>query len=79
MSSLHGVTAGLPAHQRVLPSVAAGEDVPVHFPLPGVPVSGLGGVLGGLVDAHGAARELDRGARDDIGVKGLVGFAVGGV
>jgi hypothetical protein len=49
--ALHGVCAGLPAHERVLPSVALGQDVPVHAPLVTVPVAGLGGGLCGAVDA----------------------------
>lgn len=50
--ALHVVCTGLPAHQRVLPPVALGEDVPVHAPLVAVPVAGLGGGLCGAVDAE---------------------------
>lgn len=49
--ALHGVCARLPAHERVLPPVALGQDVPVHTPCVAVPVAGLGGGLCGAVDA----------------------------
>jgi hypothetical protein len=49
--ALHGVCGGLPAHERVLPSVALGKDVPVETPLVTVPVAGLSGGLCGAVDA----------------------------
>lgn len=50
-SALHGVGGRLPAHERVLPSVALGEDVPVDAPLVSVPVARLSGGLCGAVDA----------------------------
>lgn len=62
MRALHEVARRLPSHQGVLPSVALGQDVPVHPPLLGLPVAGLGGGLGWLVDAHGAALQLHGGA-----------------
>jgi hypothetical protein len=31
--AVHEVGRRLPAHERVLPSVALGEDVPVHQPV----------------------------------------------
>lgn len=39
--SLHEVARRLPAHQRVLPSVALGKDIPVHAPVVSSPRSGL--------------------------------------
>ena len=51
VGALHEVARGLPAHERVLPAVAFGEDVPVHAPLVTVPVAGLLGGLRGAVDA----------------------------
>lgn len=48
--ALHEVGAGLPTHQRVLPAVALGERIPVHTPVAAVPVAGLCGGFGGLVD-----------------------------
>ena len=53
MRALHEVGGGLPAHQGVLPSVAFGENVPVHAPVVAVPVAGLGGGFGGTVDSNG--------------------------
>ena len=53
MRALHEVGRGLPAHQRVLPSVALGEDIPVQAPVVAVPVAGLGRGLGGAVDSAG--------------------------
>lgn len=55
LGALHHVGGRLPAHERVLPSVALGEDVPVHAPVVALPVAGLRGGLGLLVDA---VREL---------------------
>lgn len=49
--AVHEVGRRLPAHEGVLPSVTLGKDVPVHQPVRGVPVAGLCGCLGGLVDA----------------------------
>lgn len=43
--ALHVVGRGLPAHQRVLPAVALGENVPVHAPAVRVPVARLSGGL----------------------------------
>lgn len=51
--AVHEVGRRLPAHQRVLPAVALWQDVPVHEPVRRVPVAGLGGRLGGAVDAGG--------------------------
>lgn len=48
---LHEVARGLPTHQRVLPSVTLGEDVPVHAPVLSAEVAGLSRRLGLLVDA----------------------------
>ena len=49
--ALHHVGTGLPAHERVLPSVALGQHVPVDAPLVAVPVAGLSGGLCGAIDA----------------------------
>jgi hypothetical protein len=49
--SLHIVSGRLPAHQRVLPSVALGKDIPVHAPALASPFTGLSGRFGLLVDA----------------------------
>jgi hypothetical protein len=51
VGALHEVGGRLPAHQRVLPAVAFGEDVPVHAPGVGAPCSGLGGWFYWLVDS----------------------------
>lgn len=61
--ALHGVRARLPAHQRVLPAVALGHNVPVHLPVVLVPVAGLLGGFGGFVDAVVRIRngQLERG------------------
>jgi len=50
MCALHEIGRGLPAHQRILPSVALGENIPVHAPLVAVPVAGLSCCLGRTVD-----------------------------
>jgi hypothetical protein len=89
VSSLHGITARLPPHQKVLPSVSPREHIPIHPPLPSVPISGLGGGLGGLVDADDSRLELKRGAGDEgsieditfranVGVFGRWGVGTGG-
>lgn len=49
--SLHVVARRLPSHQRVLPSVALGENVPVHPPALAAPVTRLRGGLRLPVDA----------------------------
>lgn len=49
--AVHEVGRGRPAHERVLPSVALGEHVPVHEPVFRCPVAGLCGGLCRLVDA----------------------------
>ena len=49
--ALHEIGRGLPAHERILPSVAFGENVPVHTPLVTVPVTRLSRGFGGAVDA----------------------------
>lgn len=51
VGALHVVTRRLPAHQRVLPAVALGEDVPVHAPVVALPVTGLRSGFRLLVDA----------------------------
>lgn len=51
VSALHEIARRLPAHQRVLPSVALGENIPVHSPAGAPPVAGLSCGLGLLVDA----------------------------
>jgi hypothetical protein len=51
MCALHEIGRGLPAHQRILPSMAFGEDVPVHAPVVAVPVAGLSCCLCRSVDA----------------------------
>ena len=37
--ALHGVARRLPAHERVLPPVTLGEDIPVHAPLVALPIA----------------------------------------
>ena len=49
--ALHEIGGRLPAHQRILPSVALREDVPVHAPVVAVPVAGLGRGFGFFVDS----------------------------
>lgn len=51
VGALHVVSRRLPAHQRVLPTVALGEDIPVHAPVVALPVAGLRGGFRLLVDA----------------------------
>lgn len=51
VGALHEITRRLPSHQRVFPSVALGEDVPVHAPALATPLAGLSSGLGLLVDA----------------------------
>lgn len=51
VGALHEVARGLPAHQRVLPSVAFGQRVPVQPPVFLHPGAGLGGWFGGSVDS----------------------------
>lgn len=46
VGALHKVGGRLPSHQRVLPAVALGEDIPVHAPVVSSPGSGLCGGLG---------------------------------
>jgi hypothetical protein len=41
MCALHEISRGLPSHQRVLPSVAFGENIPVHAPVVPMPVTRL--------------------------------------
>lgn len=41
MCALHEISRGLPSHQRILPSVAFGKNIPVHAPLMTMPVAGL--------------------------------------
>lgn len=50
MRALHHIARRLPAHQRVFPSVAFAQDVPVKTPVVAVPVSGLGCGFGGAID-----------------------------
>jgi len=50
--ALHIVCAGLPAHERVLPSVTLGQHIPIDAPLVTVPVTRLGSGLCGAVDAE---------------------------
>lgn len=49
MCALHVVTRRLPSHQRVLPAVALGKNIPVHAPIVAPPGSRLRGGLGLLV------------------------------
>lgn len=49
--ALHEIGRGLPAHQRVLPPMTLGKDIPVHAPVVTLPLAGLGGGFGFLVDA----------------------------
>ena len=51
VGALHEIGRRLPAHQRVLPSVALGEDIPVHSPALAPPGSGLSCGLGLLVNS----------------------------
>jgi hypothetical protein len=48
---LHKITRGLPAHQRIFPSVSLAQDVPIHSPVMAAPLAGLCGRFGWLVDA----------------------------
>ena len=50
--ALHEVGRRLPAHERVLPSMAFAQRIPVHAPLVRCPVAGLCGCLRWLVDAR---------------------------
>jgi hypothetical protein len=43
--ALHEIRRTLPAHERVLPSVALGQNIPIHAPLVADPVAGLSGGL----------------------------------
>lgn len=52
VSALHDIARGLPAHERVLPSVALSENIPIHSPMMTVPSTGLGRGLRGLVDSE---------------------------
>lgn len=55
---LHGIAARLPSHQAIFPSVTSRQDVPVHPPLPSVPVPGLCCRLRWLVDSYGPRLEI---------------------
>ena len=52
VSALHEITRGLPAHERVLPSVTFSENIPIHSPMMTVPSTRLGRGLRGLVDSE---------------------------
>lgn len=45
MCALHVVARRLPSHQRVLPAVTLGKNIPVHAPIMTPPSSGLCGGL----------------------------------
>ena len=51
LGALHVVAGRLPAHKRVLPSMAFGEHIPINLPMMRVPVAGLSSGFGGLVNA----------------------------
>jgi len=51
-SALHDIARGLPAHERVFPSVTLSENIPIHSPLMAVPCTGLGRGLRGFVDSE---------------------------
>jgi hypothetical protein len=51
VSALHDITGGLPAHERVLPSVTLSENIPIHSPMMTVPSTRLGRGLRGFVDS----------------------------
>lgn len=53
VGSLHAISRRLPAHERVLPTVAPLQDIPVHAPVMLVPGTGLCCGLGGAVDTIG--------------------------
>ena len=50
MCALHEVGRRLPAHERILPSMAFGKYIPVHAPVVPMPVAGLGCGFGRAVD-----------------------------
>lgn len=54
MGALHEIRTALPAHQRILPAVALGQDIPVHAPVVRMPCAGLCRRLGWSVypDEH---------------------------
>lgn len=52
VSALHDIARGLPAHERVLPSVALSKNIPIHSPMMTVPCTGLGRGLRGFVDSE---------------------------
>jgi hypothetical protein len=49
--AVHEIGRRLPSHERVLPTVTLGKNVPVHEPVPGVPVARLCSGFRRLVDA----------------------------
>lgn len=51
VGALHAIGRRLPAHERVLPTVAPLQDVPIHAPVVLVPGTRLCGGLGRAVDA----------------------------
>lgn len=51
LGALHKITGGLPAHQRIFPSVSLAQDVPIHSPVMTAPLAGLCGRFGWLIDA----------------------------
>ena len=51
VGSLHAIRRGLPAHERVLPTVSLLQDIPIHTPVVCVPGTGLGSRLRGAVDS----------------------------
>lgn len=53
VSALHDIAGGLPAHERIFPSVALSENIPIHSPMMTVPSARLGRGLRGFVDSGG--------------------------
>lgn len=51
VGALHVIGGRLPAHQRVLPTVALGKNIPVHAPVVAVPCARLSSWLGRAVDS----------------------------
>jgi len=52
--------------------VTTGEDIPIHPPVPSIPVAGLRSRLGGLIDTDGSGLELDGGTGNDAGSEDVV-------
>lgn len=75
VGALHVIGGRLPAHQRVLPTVALGKNIPVHAPVVAVPCARLSSWLGRAVDSHSSGLQIRRGTRQDSGSDGLARLA----